>query len=131
MLSWNNFILCTSFIVAIFLKTKWNHKPYWTVFEHFMSGFNNSAPWRNVFRSIHKQPIQLTQNNTAQFFKTFLVYVGTALIFTDSSLSILIQSCQKWKCWHQRILKQQKKGTSSGPRSDDHWIKSLILIHLS
>ena len=42
----------------------------------------------------------------------------------------LVQSCQKWQCWHQMIL-PWRKGTSIETQSDDHWIKSLMVIHLS
>ena len=40
---------------------------------------------------------------------------------------LFIQNCQICQLWQiQRIYNSEKKVATSGPRPDDHWIKSLI-----
>ena len=70
------------------------------------------------------------------FFTCTKLHLVTAsplrnVLLEQLSFSQLIQSCQKWQYWHQKISQQQTKVTSSGDRPDDQWIKRLSLVQES
>ena len=52
-------------------------------------------------------------------------------MLVHSSCLHLIQSCQKWKSWHERILQQEKKLPPGGFNLMIAGLKGLMLIQLS
>ena len=77
----------------------------------------------SFFRKIH-QHIKSREHTSPVFPRE------SANVNWQSSCLHLVQSCQKMAMLATKDFTAGKKITSSGTRSDDHWIKGLMLIFL-